>query len=467
MVLLALVISINFPKGIEMYRFFRSKHGARWFVFDQFFGILVFITVWLLTPLTDSIPQPYYLCIVGWCWGVILAFSARICGLPNSGTHYGVFHYEIIAISIISVILSFLFFNTIVGILLNRSYDLFIMMGMVLLSIFGMSLSRIIAFKATRNTPKRLLLIGSKNEIEDFLKEAQTLRSIQIVSYFGPETLIKSQKEELQFIERLTIQVLKKNQIDTLVILPTKHTLINEQMIFEISSNNISILTSGLFFKKYCRKIIPEFMSSSELLSLDLVSENKSALHIKRLLELAITLLVLVTTLPIFPIVALLIKLTSKGPAFYRQQREGVQGKKFNIIKFRTMINNAEVNGAQWAMDNDNRITRLGSFLRKTRIDELPQLFNILKGEMSLIGPRPERPEFTSELKKNIPFYTHRALLPPGLTGWAQIMYKYGSSEEDAQKKLQYDLYYISNFSIAFDLEILLKTVPLLMKGSR
>lgn len=137
------------------------------------------------------------------------------------------------------------------------------------------------------------------------------------------------------------------------------------------------------------------------------------------------------------------------------------------MIKFRTMIPDAEINGAEWASVNDKRITNFGTFLRKSRLDELPQLINVLKGEMSLIGPRPERPEFTTILNKIIPFYDHRSLLAPGVTGWAQIMYRYGASEEDAQKKLEYDLFYIKHFSLIFDLEILIKTIPLLMKGSR
>jgi exopolysaccharide biosynthesis polyprenyl glycosylphosphotransferase len=184
---------------------------------------------------------------------------------------------------------------------------------------------------------------------------------------------------------------------------------------------------------------------------------------VKRLLDIILSLTGLVLLGPVLPVLALLIKLDSPGPVLYSQMRVGLKGRPFKIHKFRTMVANAERDGAQWAKTNDSRITRLGQFLRLTRLDELPQLINILRGEMSLIGPRPERPEFVDELAKQIPFYNRRHMVLPGLTGWAQVNYPYGASWEDSLQKLQYDLFYIKNRSLFLDLEILLRTISVVI----
>jgi lipopolysaccharide/colanic/teichoic acid biosynthesis glycosyltransferase len=164
------------------------------------------------------------------------------------------------------------------------------------------------------------------------------------------------------------------------------------------------------------------------------------------------------------PIIALLIRLDSPGPIFYRQSRLGRGGQTFDLIKFRSMSVNAEKGtGAKWATKNDPRITRIGQILRRTRLDELPQILNILKGDIHLIGPRPERPEFTEQLEKEVPFYRARLAVKPGLTGWAQVKYRYGSSVDDTITKLQYDLYYIKHRSIMLNLLIILKTIGVVL----
>jgi lipopolysaccharide/colanic/teichoic acid biosynthesis glycosyltransferase len=159
------------------------------------------------------------------------------------------------------------------------------------------------------------------------------------------------------------------------------------------------------------------------------------------------------------------IKLDSPGPVLFKQVRVGKGDKEFIIYKFRSMRRDAEQkSGAVWARENDNRITRFGQFLRKSRIDEIPQLFNVLMGSMSLIGPRPERPEFVKDLKKVVPYYAERHFVKPGITGWAQVCYPYGASVEDAFEKLRYDLYYIKNYSLWLDFKIMFKTVSVMLK---
>ena len=188
---------------------------------------------------------------------------------------------------------------------------------------------------------------------------------------------------------------------------------------------------------------------------------------VKRIIDIAISLVGLTLTAPLIAIAAIVVKWESKGPAFYSQVRVGRFNRPFRIYKLRTMVNNSEKSGAQWATKNDSRITAVGKFLRKTRLDELPQFWNVLKGEMSLVGPRPERPEFVDDLGKEIPFYLQRHLVKPGLTGWAQINYPYGASVEDSYNKLTYDFYYIKNASMGLDLQIFLRTTGTVMKGSR
>ena len=187
---------------------------------------------------------------------------------------------------------------------------------------------------------------------------------------------------------------------------------------------------------------------------------------LKRMFDIAVSLIVFAVCLPLIPIIALLIKIDSKGPVFFRQVRVGEMGKHFIIYKFRTMIQDAETGtGAVWAGKNDLRITRVGKFLRKTRFDEIPQLFNIFRGDMSAIGPRPERPEFIEGLSRIIPFYSERHFVKPGLTGWAQVCYPYGASIEDAIEKLRYDLYYIKHLSLFLDIIIYFKTIKVILFG--
>jgi len=164
-------------------------------------------------------------------------------------------------------------------------------------------------------------------------------------------------------------------------------------------------------------------------------------------------------------IAAIAIKLDTRGPVFYSQTRTGLSGVTFRLYKFRTMVKDAEKSGPRWTKKDDPRITRVGRFLRSTRIDELPQLWNVLLGEMSFIGPRPERPDFNAELEAAIPYYDLRHLVKPGITGWAQVLYPYGASVEDAREKLQYDLYYIKNYSVMLDLVILIRTLRAVGRG--
>lgn len=242
------------------------------------------------------------------------------------------------------------------------------------------------------------------------------------------------------------------------------------QSILKCKMNGIDVLEWGTFYERNTNKIDIMNINPSHLILSDGFQKKHLTLFLKKTMDIALALFGIIVFLPFGLIIALLIKLESKGPIFYTQERVGQNGKPFKIIKFRSMVNDAEKNATpQWAQKNDPRITRLGRFLRETRLDEVPQLINILKGEISFVGPRPERPYFVSELEKSIPFYSQRHVTKPGLSGWAQIRYRYGATVDDAVKKLEYDLYYIKNLSIFLDLMILLETIQVVLfrRGSR
>jgi len=193
---------------------------------------------------------------------------------------------------------------------------------------------------------------------------------------------------------------------------------------------------------------------------------SRLTLSIKRALDISFGILGLMTSLPVMALVALAVKLDSEGPAIFRQRRVGLGGRPFELLKFRSMRMDAEhANGAQWAASDDPRITRVGKYIRKFRLDELPQFLNVIRGEMSFVGPRPERPIFVEQLRKDISYYDERHSVRPGITGWAQVMYPYAATVEDSVRKLEYDLFYLKNMSIFFDCAIILKTIRTVVTG--
>jgi exopolysaccharide biosynthesis polyprenyl glycosylphosphotransferase len=221
------------------------------------------------------------------------------------------------------------------------------------------------------------------------------------------------------------------------------------------------------FYEQFWRKIPPLLIQEDwfAFTSGFSILHNRINVKIKRLIDISGSGLILIVMLPLMLLVALAIKLDSPGSIFYHQVRTGLEGHKFRVHKFRSMCQDAEKRGAQWASNGDSRITRVGKIIRLIRIDELPQLWNVLKGDMSLIGPRPERPEFDQQLRQEIPYYDIRYLVRPGITGWAQVNYPYGASVEDAYQKVAYDLYYIKNYSLLLDVAIVLKTIRVIFLG--
>jgi sugar transferase (PEP-CTERM system associated) len=242
--------------------------------------------------------------------------------------------------------------------------------------------------------------------------------------------------------------------------------------LLECRTHGIDVVELATFIERELGLLKLDVLDAGWLIFSQGFNRRLLRLWIKRLFDMAASLMLLAVAMPVMAFTALAIWLESggRGPVLYRQARIGEEGIPFELLKFRSMQVNAESDGKpQWASTRDPRITRVGRFIRKYRIDELPQIFNVLAGRMSFVGPRPERPQFVSTLATMFPYYSERHRVKPGLTGWAQVRYPYGASEQDAFEKLQYDLYYAKNHNLLFDLSILLQTVEVVLwgKGAR
>ena len=239
--------------------------------------------------------------------------------------------------------------------------------------------------------------------------------------------------------------------------------------LLKCKMQGLPVTDGETFIEEITGKLAIDNINPSWLIFNEGFQKNPSMLFVKRITGLLFSLIGLTISLPFAILTATAIKLESRGPVFFRQARVGKDCREFDVIKFRSMIADAEKDGAKWATANDNRVTRVGRIIRKLRIDEIPQMWNVLRGDMSFVGPRPERPEFVKDLEKKIRYYGQRHSVKPGITGWAQINYPYGASVEDAKKKLEYDLYYIKHMSVLLDFYIILKTVKTILfrEGSR
>jgi sugar transferase (PEP-CTERM system associated) len=236
--------------------------------------------------------------------------------------------------------------------------------------------------------------------------------------------------------------------------------------MLQLRLNGIKIEEATSWLEKISGRIEVDNLYPSWLIFADGFRFSAGFLLLRRIIAILASAVILLVVLPVIPLVILAIKLDSRGPILYRQRRVGLGGKVFYCYKFRTMRQDAEADtGATWALDDDPRITKVGKFLRTARLDEIPQLWCVLKGDMSFVGPRPERPEFVEMLAREIPFYEVRNAVRPGITGWAQVRYKYGNTVEDSKEKLQYDLYYIKNMSLGLDLMIMFQTIKIVLLG--
>ena len=321
---------------------------------------------------------------------------------------------------------------------------------------------------------RRILIVGSGKKaalINSSLRRQSDRRDFVIIGYVHFPFEHSVIKENIIPHDDTLCELANKYAIDELVIaLDDRRNIFPMEEIVNCRLQGIDVFDLMSFFERQTGKLPLNLIQPSWLAYSEGFYNHASRAYIKRAFDILVSLIILTASLPAIIGAAIAIRLGEKGNIFYLQERVGLNGEKFFIVKFRSMSVNAEEDGiAVWAKDNDNRITPIGALIRKSRIDELPQIINVLKGEMSFVGPRPERPEFVGQLSEKFPYYNDRHRAKPGITGWAQVSYPYGASEHDSAEKLQYDLYYVKNYSLFLDLMILIKTVHVVLwgKGAR
>ena len=319
--------------------------------------------------------------------------------------------------------------------------------------------------------PLRILLVGvdRAGKVRQLLAEG--LPKAEILGYVGERDQGPDAGPCLG-APFMALDIAKEKQATMILLLPDAP--IDDDIardLLEAKLRGSMVVDIRSFYEHVVQRLPLSQINDEWLLQTEGFSLNTrgSLRRLKRALDVLISLLLLIPAAPIMLITAIIVRLESPGPVIYKQDRVGLFEKEFTVYKFRSMRADAEKNGAVWASAHDARVTKFGKFIRKVRIDELPQIWNILKGDMSFIGPRPERMAFVTKLKETIPYYSLRHTVKPGLTGWAQVCYPYGASEDDARRKLEYDLYYIKNMSILLDINIVFKTVGVVLfpKGAR
>jgi sugar transferase (PEP-CTERM system associated) len=348
--------------------------------------------------------------------------------------------------------------------------------AMALVSAFvGIATCRLLCAATTDSRfVRRVLILGvgaRAYQIEN-LRRSSDRAGITIVGFIdiGIDPRVVDQARIIQSKARLHDLAARFAADEIVIAIDDRRKGIPVDEVLQCKMHGIEIIDDAVFLERQLGKIRIDALRPSNVIYADGFTQAVLKQTQKRILDIVLATLLAVPTLPIMLLAALAIVLESGAPIFYRQRRVGLHGKVFFVYKFRSMVQDAERAGeAVWARTGDTRITRVGKFMRKSRIDELPQLFNVLKGDMCFVGPRPERPEFVEQLARAIPYYDLRHHVKPGITGWAQVSYPYGASIEDSREKLQYDLYYLKNYSLFLDVNILLQTVQVILwgKGAR
>lgn len=319
---------------------------------------------------------------------------------------------------------------------------------------------------------ERILIIGTDTLAKDVAREAMLRRDLgyKVVGFVSEDPALVGQSilnpKVLGVTTELT-ELVKREKIDCVVVaLQDRRGHLPVDQLLQVRLQGHAAIEEGTaLYERLTGKISLEMLRPSWLIFSSGVKRGRFWHALRRVFNIILALVGIIFSLPLAILTAIAIKLDSRGPLFYTQERVGKNGVPFTIIKFRSMRTDAEKDGPRWSGNGDDRITRVGKFIRKMRLDELPQFINVLRGEMSFVGPRAERPFFVEQLSQQIPFYNQRHLVEPGLTGWAQVNYGYGSTVEDALQKFQYDLYYIKNASLLFDVWILLKSVKIVLLG--
>ncbi|MEZ5679712.1 MAG: TIGR03013 family PEP-CTERM/XrtA system glycosyltransferase [Erythrobacter sp.] len=343
------------------------------------------------------------------------------------------------------------------------------------IAVFALSLNRFLAGKVlgVKAFRRRILVLGAGKRAARLSRMAghpdSGFATVALVDMGDCEPAVRdavprsSISDFGRYVERLGAS-------EVVLALEERRNSLPLKELLRIKTKGVNVNDYSSFMERETGRVDLDTLNPSWLIFSDGFSaEQRLSRAVKRAFDVVVSLVILVIGLPLIAIFGIAVRLESKGPAFFRQTRVGLYGENFTVIKLRSMRTDAEAGGAKWAEENDPRITRIGRLIRKVRIDELPQLWSVLKGEMSFVGPRPEVPQFVNDLERELPYYAERHVVKPGITGWAQINYPYGASIEDARHKLEYDLYYAKNYTPFLDLLILLQTARVILwpEGAR
>ncbi len=474
------LIGINrfLTSKIQMIRIFRHYISAVYFFLVVIeiciFFASIYLGYWFRFPQHPEWPETLLLP------ATVLSITFLVCatsmGLYQRTTDYksaGV-HLRILAGFLIGAVVMSLFFYTFPTYFVGRGA-----FGYALLvALFGVIIIRLIFYRAVdqENLKRRVLIVGSGTNAAKVLalENSPLCQNFQVVAgiRMAGETSVLPENRIIDLNIPLNEYAIE-HDLDEIVVAPDdRRQSLAVDEILDCKMNGFEIVDLLTFFEREAGMIKVDSLQPSWLVFSDGFRIGGMQTILKRLFDIvaSLTLLALIWPIMLITALAILIECRFKSPIFYKQVRVGLNWQLFEVIKFRSMQTDAEKNGAvQMQEGQDDRITRVGMFIRTCRIDELPQLINVLKGEMSFVGPRPERPEFVETYAESIPFYSERHRVKPGITGWAQLCYPYGAGLEDAIQKLQYDLYYVKNYSLFLDLMILVQTIEVVLwgKGAR
>jgi len=390
----------------------------------------------------------FSLVFLGWVLVFYIGHLYEISEARNEAKFFGL----LLKLQIVNFILAIIIFYFIPVITPKTNLAIVAVLSFFFIAIWRFLFNSILL----KGRPQRVLIISGNHEGEEL---AKYLRDSPQIGY----EVVKIIEGTSQLNGEAFSSLIHQERINTVVVDHLVDQINFRKVLFETLFINVNLFDLAFFYEMVLKKIPLSVISESWFFINLNLSKRKFYDGIKRIFDAVFTVFWLFLTLPFWPLIILLIKIDSVGPIFYKSLRIGKDNKPFTIFKFRTMVADARTNGPHWTEKNDKRITRLGRFLRKAHIDEFPQLLNILKGEMSFVGPRPEEVELVKLYSEKIPFYNVRHLVKPGVVGWAQLNYPHGASVDDAVQKLQYDFYYLKNRSLWLDLSIIIRTIRIVL----
>jgi sugar transferase (PEP-CTERM system associated) len=454
---------------IRIFNHYVHRAALRSMLFDM--GALLLVAVGVITMQLGSLDQAVPLAgthVVSFAACLVVINSASGLYETPSGMSMSRAYARAVFVLLVTLPLAYLIF----GLLPASFADRAVVQLTVMAGVSALILRRVYVThsQSSPRTSTRILVFGAgaaAKTVGDTLKAADP--NAHIVGYVPGtnEAEPAVPASELLALRGSLCETARALNADEIVVALTERRAgsMPLRQLLDCKLSGIKVYDLNTHFEKTLGQIRVDYLNAGWLIFGDGFNQGSFRTFVKRVSDIVCSSLLLLVSAPVMLVTALAIKLESRGPVFYRQERTGLNGQSFNVTKFRSMRTDAEKNGPQYASANDSRVTRVGGIIRRLRIDELPQLINVLSGEMSLVGPRPERPVFVQQLTQEIPFYAVRHSVKPGVTGWAQVRYHYGSTVEDSQEKLQYDLYYVKNHTLFLDLVVLLETIGVVLTG--